>query len=210
MSAFVVPASGGIVSVKGVAGAAVNDMAAADRGKPGRDIVVSKINQVTAGSDGAAPANNCDPQSQLEKVQQRIQQQVQQKLELRISQIIQQEVSQNVNLKNLQQQMQQIQQQIGQSAGQSAEVQRQVQQQQEIVNKQMQEQMKGIVVGAIGKASQQLPNAAKVANSVAAGLKPVASVAESLSSFVPSQGINMGSYGSKLKTIQTVSQACFV
>ncbi|MEG4294215.1 hypothetical protein Q5692_35675, partial [Microcoleus sp. C2C3] len=70
-------------------------------------------------------------------------------------------------------------------------------------------QINSAILGAIGRTATQLPQAAKVANSTAAGIKTVTSVAESLSTFVPSQGINMGAYGAQ-KTVQTVSQACSI
>ena len=202
MTTFLIPPGGGIQPINGRNGSIVSDMATADRGKPGKDIVVNPVNQVIAGTGISMPMSNCDPQSQLQRQQQQIQQQVQQKLEQQIIQNIQQAISQDTSIQNLQQQLQNIQQQSGQGQNINSGV-----QQQEIVNKEMEQQIQKIIVGAVVKASQQMPNAVKVANSVTAGLKPVASVAESLSAFVPSQGINMSAYGTQ-KTIQTVSQAC--
>ena len=199
MVAFLRPAKGGIQPINGKNGSIINASANANEGKPGRQIIPNPINIITAGTQISLPINNCDPQSQLQRQQQRIQQQIQQIIEQQIIQNIQEGIQKNANIQNIQQQLQNLEQQKSQGED--------VTQQIEIAEKETQSQLESIIAAAVARASQQMPQAAKAANSVSAGLKPIASVAESLSTFVPSQGINMGNYGT-VKTVQTVSQAC--
>jgi hypothetical protein len=202
MVAFLKPAKGGILPINGKNGSIINASANANEGRPGRQIIPHPINIIIADAQTAYPTNNCDPFSQLQKQQQRIQQQIQQAVEQQITANIQEGIRQNANIQNIQKQLQNLEQQKAQGSD--------VNQQIETAEKEAQSQLEGIIAGAIARASQQLPQAAKVANSTSSGLKPIASVAESLRSFVPSQGINMGNYGNSIKNVQQVSQGCFI
>lgn len=199
MTAFLKPAAGGLQPIGGKNGAVINDAAAADRGKPGQQLVPNRLNVIEAAKNISLPISNCDPQSQLQRVQQQVQQRVQQAVTQQITQNIQQAVQQDASIQNLQQQMQSLQQQ--QQQGQD------VSQQLEIVEKETQSQIQKIIAGAVAKAAQQMPNATKVANATAAGLKPTAavvSVAEQL------QAIEAARKATTVKTVQQVSQACFL
>lgn len=202
MVAFVKPASGGILPINGKNGSIINASANANEGKPGKEIIPHPINAIKAGTEVVFPTNSCDPQSQLQKQQQQIQKQIQQIVEQQIVENIKEGIKESTNIQNIQQQLEKLQEQQKQGEDVSQQI--------EIVEKEAQSQLETIIAGAVARASQQLPQAAKVANAVGAGLKPVASVAESLSTFVPSQGINMGNYGNAAKNVQTVSQACFL
>lgn len=205
MVSFVTPASGGIQPINGRAGSIVEDIVKADRGKPGRDIIPNIINQIEAATQVSLPPNACDPQAALQRAQQQVQQQVQLIIEQHITQQVQQEVQNSAPIIEMQKQLESLKQPQG------VEVSESVKQQVEIIEKDIQTQINSAIVGVIGRVSTQLPQAAKVANTSAAGIKTVASVAESLAAFVPSQGINMSAYGSVTqKTVQTVSQACFI
>lgn len=204
MATFLSPASGGIQPINGRAGSIIGGMSAANQAKPGGDIIINIVNAIVAAATIVEQILNCSPQAQQQRVQQRLQQQVQQQVRQLILQNIQQEIRVNQDLQNVQQQMQSLRQL--QTQEQSEFLKQQIQ----IVEQESQQLLQKIIVGAIGKAAQQAPQAAKIANSVSAGLKPIAAVAESLSTFVPSQGINMKNYGSAIKTVQTVSQSCFL
>ena len=201
MVAFLKPAKGGIQPINGKNGSVISASANANEGKPGRQIIPNPINVINAGTQISMPVSNCDPQSQLQRQQQQIQKQIQQIVEQQIIENIKEGIKQSQNIQNIQQQIQNIQQQKAQGEDVSQQI--------EIAEKEAKSQMESIIAAAVARASQQMPQAAKIANSVGAGLKPVASVAESLSTFVPSQGINMGNYGT-VKQVQTVSQACFL
>lgn len=199
MTAFLKPASGGLQPINGKNGAVINDAAAADRGKPGQQFVPNRLNVIEAAKNISLPISNCDPQAQLQRVQQQVQQRVQQAVIQQITQNIQQAVQQDASIQNLQQQMQSLQQQ--QQQGQD------ISQQLEIIEKETQSQIQKIIAGAVAKAAQQMPNATKVANTAAAGLKPTAavvSVAEQL------QAIEAARKATTVKTVQQVSQACFL
>ncbi|MEG4133240.1 hypothetical protein QUA41_30615 [Microcoleus sp. Pol11C1] len=202
MAAFLSPAIGGLQPINGRNGSIINDIIKAEQGKPGQDIVVNSLNQIIAATQVNIPRNNCDPQGQLIRAQQEVQQKVQLILTNYITQLTEETVSTSATIKNLTAQLKTLQQ---------IAVSESITQQIEIVEKDIQKELNGIIVGVIGRVSQTLPQAAKVANTSAAGIKTVASVAESLSSFVPSQGINMSAYTNVgQKSIQTVSQACFI
>lgn len=203
MVSFVTPATGGIQPINGKAGATIEGLINADRGKPGKDIVPNVVNQIIAATQVSVLLNACDPQAALQRAQQQIQQKVQLILVNYIQQQVQQEVDNSASIQQLQKDLQALQQAQNQTES--------VKQQTEIIQKDIQNQLNGLIVGVVGRASQQLPQIAKVANTSAAGVKTIATVAESLSSFVPSQGINMSAYASATqKSIQTVSQACFI
>jgi hypothetical protein len=127
---------------------------------------------------------------------------MQQIMEQQIIQNIQEAVNVSPDLQVQQQQLEKLKQQ--QDQGQNVE------QQIEILEKEAKAQLETIIAAAVIKASEQLPQVTKVANSSAAGINTTASVAESLRSFIPSQGINMGNYGNTVKNVQTVSQACSI
>lgn len=202
MVAFLKPAQGGILPINGKNGSIINASANANQGKPGKEIIPHPINVIEAITQVSLPVNNCDPQSQLQRQQQQIQKQIQQIVEQQIIENIKEGVSQNADIQNIQQQLQNLQQQ--QTQGED------VSQQIEIAEKEAQTQLESIIAAAVTRAAQQMPQAVKAANSVGAGLNPVASAAQSLNTFVPSQGINMGNYGNTVKQVQTVSQACFI
>ncbi|MEG4484857.1 hypothetical protein [Microcoleus sp. D2_18a_B4] len=203
MVSFLTPATGGIQPINGRNGATIEGLINAERGKPGKDIVPNVVNQIIAATQVSVPANACDPQAALQRAQQQIQEKVQLILVNYIQQQVQQEVSNSASIQQLQKELQAIQQTQNQTES--------IQQQAEIIEKDMQKQLSGLIVGVVGRASQQLPQVAKLANTNAAGLKTIATVAESLSTFVPSQGINMSAYASATqKTVQTVSQACYI
>jgi hypothetical protein len=202
MTAFLSLPGGAIQPINGKAGAITEDLATANRGTPGRDIIVSLANQINAATQIRIPPNACDPQAALQRAQQQFQQRIQQILENFILQEVQNEVATSPVIKNLQEQLQTLQ---SQEATESAI------QQAEIIQKDIEKELNGMIIGVIGRAASQLPQVTKVANSTAAGLKTIGSVAESLATFVPSQGINMSAYGSVgQKGIQTVSQACSI
>lgn len=202
MTSFLRPAIGGTMGISGRNGDIINSLGAANRGKPGQQWIPHPINIIETISNIGESFNNCDPQSQLQKTQQQIQQQIQQVVTQQINSNIQEEI----NRGNIQSDLQKLQElQERQAQGQD------VNQQIEIAEKQVQNQMQNIIASAVARAATQMPNATKIANSASAGLKPVASVAESLANFVPTQGINMGNYASNtIKNVQTVSQACSV
>ena len=158
MTTFLAPARGGIQPINGKAGAISAESAAADKGKPGRETIIHELNRIAEAARIQMLMSNCDPQSQLQKVQQQVQRQVQQVIEQRIGEIIQQEVSTNQDLKSIQERLQSIQQQA-----QSQGLNQSLQQQAEIANKELQSQISKVIVGAIGKASQQMSQAAKIA-----------------------------------------------
>lgn len=203
MVSFVTPATGGIQPINGKNGATIEGLINADRGKPGKDIVPNVINQIIAATQAAIPSGSCDPQAALQRAQQQIQEKVQLILVTYVQQQLQQEVENSASIQQLQKNLQTLQQVQNQTES--------IQQQTEIVQKDIQNQINGLIVGVIGRASQQLPQVAKVANTSAAGVKTIANVAESLAAFVPSQGINMSAYANATqKSIQTVSQACYI
>jgi 23S rRNA pseudoU1915 N3-methylase RlmH len=202
MTAFLNPAIGGLQPINGKNGGIINDIIKAEQGKPGQNIVVNSLNQIIAATQLNLPRNNCDPQGQLVRAQQKVQQQVQLILTNYITQLTQEVVNNSATIKSLSTQLATLQQTVLSES---------VSQQIEIVEKDIQKELNVIIVGVVGRASQSLPQAAKVANTSAAGIKTIASVAESLSSFVPSQGINMSAYSNVgQKSIQTVSQSCFL
>ncbi|MEG4579358.1 hypothetical protein QUA71_06945 [Microcoleus sp. MON1_C5] len=202
MVAFVSPAVGGLAPVNGKNGGIINDIIKAEQGKPGQDIVVNSLNQIIAATQVNIPRNNCDPQGQLVRAQQEMQQKVQLIITNYITQLTQETINNSATIKNLTAQLTTLQQ---------TALPESVNQQIEVVQKDIQKELNAIIIGVIGRASTTLPQAAKVANTSAAGIQTVASVAESLSSFVPSQGINMSAYTNVgQKSIQTVSQACFL
>jgi hypothetical protein len=202
MVSFLSLPGGGIQPINGRAGAGVEDLKKANEGTPGRDIIVNVINQLQAASQIRISPNACDPQAAVQRTQQQFQKRVQQIMERYLLQEVQNEVAVSAPIQNLQQQLQNLQ---------SQPVTESIAQQTEIIEKEIQNELNGLIVGVIGRAAQQLPQVTKVANSTAAGVRTVASVAESLAAFAPSQGINMSAYGSAgQRTIQTVSQACFI
>jgi hypothetical protein len=203
MVSFLAPAGGGIQPINGRAGSLVEDLKKANQGTPGRDIVVNTVNQIIAASQIYVPPNACDPQAVL----QRMQQQAQQKIQLILEQHIQQQVEQDVRNSAP---IQEFQRQI-QSLRQNQEITASINQQIEILEKDIQKAITVAIVGVIARVSTQLPQVAKAANTSTTGLKTIATVAESLATFVPSQGINMSAYGSiGQKGIQTISQACSI
>jgi hypothetical protein len=202
MTAFLSLPGGGIQPINGKAGSITKDLTIANQGTPGRDVVVSLANQINAASQVRIPPNACDPQAALQRVQQQFQRNIQQILENYIVQQVQNEVAASPVIKNLQEQLQNLQ-----SQGNTESAMQQV----EIIEKDMENQINGMIVGVIGRAAVELPQVTKVANSSAAGVKTIGAVAESLSTFVPSQGINLSAYRSiGQKGIQTVSQACSI
>jgi len=200
MVSFLQTAKGGIQPINGKAGSIIEDAAKAEKGKPGHDVIINVVNQITTATQISLPRNACNPQAALQRAQQQLQQRIQQIIEQHIQQEVRQEVENSTAIKDLQKQLETIQ---------KSEQSESTTQQTEIIEKEIQNQVNSAILGAIGRTATQLPEAAKVANSTAAGIKTVASVAESLSTFVPSQGINMGAYGAQ-KTVQTVSQACSI
>jgi len=202
MTAFFSPAIGGIQPINGKNGGIINDLIKAEQGKPGQNIIVNSLNQIIAATQVSLPRNSCDPQGQLVRARQEMQQKVQLILTDYITQLTQETVNTSATIKSLSNQLTTLQQ---------TTLSESVSQQIEVIEKDIQKELNGIIVGVIGRASTTLPQVAKVANTSAAGIKTIASVAESLSSFVPSQGINMSAYGTVgQKSIQTVSQACFI
>jgi hypothetical protein len=202
MSAFLSLPNGSIQPINGTAGTTVKDLTTANQGTPGRDVIVNVVNQIHAATQIRIPPNACDPQAALQRAQQQFQQRVQQILENHILQEVQNEVAVSPTIKSLQEQLQNLQ---------SQEATESITQQAEIIQKDIESQLNTVIIGVIGRAAVELPQVTKVANSTAAGIKTVASVAESLATFVPSQGINMSAYGSVgQKGIQTVSQACSI
>jgi len=203
MTAFLSLPGGGIQPINGKNGSLINDLETANRGTPGRDIIINVVNQIHAATNVRIPANACDPQAALQRVQQQFQQRVQQILENYITQEVQNEVAASPVIKGLQEELQNLQS--------SQETTESIAQQVEAIEKDINNQLNSMIVGVIGKAATQLPQVTKIVNSTAAGVKTVASVAESLATFVPSQGINMSAYGSVgQKGIQVVSQACSI
>lgn len=202
MVSFLTPATGGIQPINGRNGATIEGLINAERGKPGKDIVPNVVNQIIAATQVSVPPNSCDPQAALQRAQQQIQEKVQLILVTYIQQQVQQEVGNSTSIQQLQQQVQQLQNQTQTES---------IKQQTEVIEKDIQNQLNALIVGVVGRASTQLPQVAKVANTSAAGIKTVATVAESLATFVPSQGINMSAYATTTqKSIQTVSQACYL
>jgi hypothetical protein len=202
MTSFLQTAKGGIQPINGRAGSLVENLNQANQGTPGKDVIVNVVNQIIAATQVNMPVNVCDPQAALQRTQQRVQQQVQQILENYIIQEVKNELAVSAPVLDLQKQLQNLQLQPQTES---------INQQIEIVEKEMQNNVRNAIVGVVGRAATQLPQVTKVANSTAAGLKTVSSVAESLATFVPSQGINMSAYGGAgQKTIQTVSQACWI
>lgn len=201
MTAFLQTPEGGIQPIDGKNGAITNDLIKAEQGKPGKQLIANTLNQIIAATQVNLPSNACDRQAALLRAQQQIQQRVQVILQNYIIQQSQQTVEISGTIQGLTQNLQNLQKQPQTET---------VFQQIEVIEKDIQNELNGIIVGVIGRASSALPQAAKVANSSAAGVKTIASVAESLAAFVPSQGINMKNYGSTVKTIQTVSQSCYL
>lgn len=203
MASFLSLPGGGIQPINGRSGALTEDLKTANQGTPGRDIVVSVVQQINAATQIRIPPNACDPQAALQRAQQQFQQKVQQILENYISQEVQNEVAISPTIIDFQRELQnlQSQQQVTES----------ITQQIEIIETEINKELNKVIIGVIGRAATTLPQVTKVANSTAAGVKTVASVAESLATFVPSQGINMSAYGAAgQRTIQTVSQACSI
>lgn len=194
--------TGGTVAISGQGGSIVNTLGDAERGKPGQQLIPHPLNVIETIAATTEQFNNCNPQSQLQKTQQRVQQRVQQGITQQITVNLQESVANSPLLQNNLQQLQNLQQLLLQGE--------KVEQQIEILNVQVQDQIKALLVSATLLATQQMPTAAKVANSTTAGLKPIVTVAESLANFVPSQGINMQAYSSGVKSVQTVSQACYL
>jgi hypothetical protein len=202
MTSFLSLPGGGVQPINGKAGATVEDLKKAKEGTPGRDIIANVVNEIHAATRITIPPNACDPQAAIQRAQQNFQRQVQKIMEKYILQEVQNKIAVSAPILSLQQQLQELQ---------SQPVTDSIAQQAEIIEKEIQNELNGVIIGVIGRAAQQLPQVTKVANSTAAGIKTVASVAESLAAFVPSQGINMSAYGSVgQKTIQTVSQACSI
>lgn len=202
MTTFLSLPRGGIQPINGKAGAITKDLATANQGTPGRDIIVNLADQINAATQIRIPPNACDPQAALQRAQQQFQQRVQQIVENFILEEVQKEIAASPVIKSSQQQLQDLQ---------SQEATESVTQQVEIIQKDIEKEVNGMIVGVIGRTATQLPQVTKIANSTAAGLKTIGSVAESLATFVPSQGINMSAYGSVgQKGIQTVSQACSI
>ena len=202
MASFLQTAQGGIQPINGKAGSFTEDLKKANQGKPGQNIVVNLANQIIAATQIRIPPNACDPQTALQRAQQQVQQKVRQIIENHIVQQVQNQVIDSAPITNLQKQLQDLQAQ---------EVTESVIQQVETIEQEIQSTLNAIITVAIQQTALQLPQVTKVANSSAAGIKTIGSVAESLAAFVPSQGINMSAYGSVgQKTIQTVSQACSI
>jgi hypothetical protein len=202
MTTFLSLPGGGIQPINGRAGALTKDLAEANRGKPGRDIIINVVNQIEEATKIRISPNACDPQAALQRAQQQFQQRVQQILENYLIQEVQNEVGISPVIREMQRQLQVLQEQ---------ETTESVTQQVEMAEIEINNELNKILIGVVGRAATQLPQVTKVANSSAAGIKTVASVAESLAAFVPSQGINMSAYGSVgQKGIQVVSQACSI
>ncbi|HEY9813930.1 MAG TPA: hypothetical protein V6D31_10425, partial [Candidatus Sericytochromatia bacterium] len=78
MTAFLQTSKGTTITISGRNGDIVNSLGAAERGKPGQQIIPHPLNVIKAAQQIAEPINNCNPQSQLQRVQQNLQQRVQQ------------------------------------------------------------------------------------------------------------------------------------
>lgn len=202
MTSFLQTAQGGIQPINGKAGSFTEDLKKANQGTPGQDIIVNVINQINAATQIRISPNACDPQAALQRAQQQLQQKVRQIIENYIVQEVQNQVTTSAPILDLQKQLQVLQtQEATESAIQQAE----------IIEKDIQSALNTIITVVIQKAALELPQATKVANSSAAGIRTIASVAESLAAFVPSPGINLSAYASVgQKTIHTVSQACSI
>lgn len=203
MVSFLQTAQGGIQPINGRAGSFTEDLRKANQGTPGQNIIVNVVNQINAAAQIRVPPNACDPQAALQRAQQQFQQKVRQIVENYIVQEVQNQVTNFAPILDLQKQLQTLQSQ--------QEVTESISQQAEAIEKQIEQTLAAIITVTIQKAALDLPQVAKVANSSAAGIRTIGSVAESLAAFVPSQGINMSAYGSVAqKGIQTVSQACSI
>lgn len=203
MASFLQTAQGGVQPINGKSGSFTEDLKKANQGTPGQDIIVNVVNQINAAAQIRVPPNACDPQAALQRAQQQFQQKVRQIVENYIVQEVQNQVANSAPILDSQKQLQTLQSQ--------QEVTESISQQAEVIEKQIEQTLAAIITVTIQKAALDLPQVAKVANSSAAGIRTIGSVAESLAAFVPSQGINMNAYSSVAQRgIQTVSQACSI